>query len=133
MECLSDRQNSKGGLEVFFNNEVTVSDIISIVSTILVLGGGLFGYFQWRRNSMLKRADYINDLNEKIRSDSYIKKVIYMFDYDKKWYTADFHESGKRELKVDKTLSYFSYICYLKSQNIIHKKEFNDVGVKSIR
>ena len=29
------------------------------------------------------------------------------------------------ELKVDKTLSYFSYICYLKRQKIISNKEFD--------
>ena len=32
-------------------------------------------------------------------------------DYnDEVWYTADFHGSGDFERKVDKTLSYFSYI-----------------------
>ena len=48
-----------------------------------------------------------------------------MFDYDKKWYSRQFHESGELELKVDKTLSYFSYICYLKRQKIISNKEFD--------
>ena len=68
---------------------------------------------------------YINELTEKIRTDKYIKDVIYMFDYNYKWYTEQFHGSGKLELKVDKTLSYFSYICYLREQKIISDKEFN--------
>ena len=46
-----------------------------------------------------------------------------MFDYDEDWYSEEFHLSGDLERKVDKTLSYFSYICYLKSRGIITKKE----------
>lgn len=108
-----------------FINEIKISDIISIISLILVMAGGIFGYYQWRKSILLGRAEYINELTEKIRTDKYIKDVIYMFDYNYKWYTEQFHESGKLELKVDKTLSYFSYICYLREQKIISDKEFN--------
>lgn len=108
-----------------FSNEISVSDIISAISVVFVFSGGIFGCYQWRKNILLKRAGYINDLTEKIRTDSDIKDVIYMFDYDNKWYSAQFHGSGDLELKVDKTLSYFSYICYLKKQKIISNKEFD--------
>lgn len=108
-----------------FVNEIKIEDIISIISLILVMIGGVFGYYQWRKNILLRRAGYINELTEKIRTDKNIKDVIYMFDYDYKWYSEQFHGSGKLELKVDKTLSYFSYICYLKNQKIITEKEFN--------
>lgn len=101
-----------------FTNEISISDI-------LVILGGIFGYFQWRKNVRLKRAGYINELIEKIRTDNYIKDVIYMFDYNKEWYSEQFHGSGELELKVDKTLSYFSYICYLKKQRIISDVEFD--------
>lgn len=106
-------------------NEINISDITSIISIIMVMIGGIFGYYQWRKNILLRRAGYINELTEKIRTDKYIKDVVYMFDYDYKWYSEKFHGSGKLELKVDKTLSYFSYICYLKVQKIISDKEFN--------
>lgn len=96
-----------------------------IISLIMVIVGGIFGYYQWRKNILLRRAEYINELTEKIRTDKYIKDVIYMFDYNYKWYSEQFHGSGKLELKVDKTLSYFSYICYLREQKIISDKEFN--------
>ena len=108
-----------------FANEITISDVTSTVSIILVILGGIFGYYQWRKSVLLKRAGYINDLIEKIRTDEYIKDVVYMFDYNKKWYYESFHQSGELELKVDKTLSYFSYICYLKRQKIITDKEFD--------
>ena len=49
------------------------------------MAGGIFGYYQWRKNILLRRAEYINELTEKIRTDKYIKDVIYMFDYNYKW------------------------------------------------
>lgn len=67
---------------MIFINEIKISDIISIISLIMVIVGGIFGYYQWRKNILLRRAEYINELTEKIRTDKYIKDVIYMFDYN---------------------------------------------------
>ena len=61
-----------------------------------------------------------NILKKEILICLVVKKIIY-----KKWYSESFHQSGELELKVDKTLSYFSYICYLKRQKIITDKEFD--------
>ena len=110
---------------MIFKNEISISDITSIISTLFIFLGGIFGYYQWRKNVLLKRSGYINDLIEKIRSNNDIKDIMYMFDYDDEWYSEKFHGSGKLEFKVDKTLSYFSYICYLKKQKIISNKEFD--------
>ena len=74
-----------------FINEIKISDIIPIISLILVMAGGIFGYYQWRKSILLRRAEYINELTEKIRTDKYIKDVIYMFDYNYEWYTEQFH------------------------------------------
>ena len=49
--------------------EITVSDIFAGISLILVIIGGIFAYYQWRRNVSLKRASYINELTEKIRTN----------------------------------------------------------------
>ncbi|HAU86849.1 MAG TPA: hypothetical protein DCW90_15565 [Lachnospiraceae bacterium] len=107
-----------------FTSEISISDITSVLSVVLVILGGIVGCYQWRKSVLLKRAGYINDLTEKIRTDNDIKKVIYMLDYGNEWYSFKFHGSGEMERKVDKTLSYFSYICYLKEQKIISNKEF---------
>lgn len=109
---------------MIFENTYDLSDILSATSIILVIIGGAFAYYQWRRSVSLKRASYINDLTETIRSDSDIKDCFYLFDYNADWYSAQFHGNSTLELKIDKTLSYFSYICYLKKQSIISKKEF---------
>ncbi|MEE0265210.1 MAG: hypothetical protein UD936_06235, partial [Acutalibacteraceae bacterium] len=73
----------------------------------------------------IKRAEYLNDLTEKIRTDDDISEIVYVLDYDQMWYNDSFHKSGEFERKMDKTLSYFSYICYLFENNLIEKSEFN--------
>ena len=73
-----------------FTNEISISDITSSLSVVFVILGGIFGCYQWRKNVLLKRAGYINDLTEKIRTDNYIKDVIYMFDYGEEWYSMQF-------------------------------------------
>lgn len=110
-----------------FDNTIGYNEIITFISCIGVIVSVILAVVQWRRNSKLKRADYINDLIEKIRSDDDIRSVIYMIDYSGDnyiWYNEDFHKSGELERKVDKTLSYFSYICYLKYKKIISNDEF---------
>lgn len=109
---------------MIFKNVYDFSDILSAISIVLVIIGGAFAYYQWRKSISLKRASYINDLTEKIRSDPDIKDCVYLFDYNINWYLAQFHGDTELELKIDKTLSYFSYICYLKKQNVISGQEF---------
>ena len=48
-----------------FINEIKISDIISIISLILVMVGGIFGYYQWRKNILLRKAEYINELHKR--------------------------------------------------------------------
>ena len=86
--------------------------------------GGCFGYYQWQKSIKIKRGEYLNELTEKIRTDPDISEVVYILDYNQKWYDDSFHESGELERKVDKTLSYFSYICYLFENKLITKNEF---------
>ena len=107
-----------------FNNEYNLGDIISIISIILALIGAIFGFCQWKKSVKIKRAEYIEKLTEKIRTDDDIKEIIYILDYGHPWYTDTFHNSGELERKMDKTLSYFSYICYLYNSRLISNKEF---------
>lgn len=106
-------------------DSATVSDVASLLTLITVIIGGLFAFHKWKKDVALRRAEYINELTEKIRTDSAIREAIYLFDYGEQWYSSSFHNSGDFELKIDKTLSYFSYICYLKHKKIISKSEFS--------
>ena len=109
---------------MIFDNTFNAGDIVALLGFIAVIIGGLFSLHQYRKNLVLKRADYIMVLTEKIRSDVEISSVIYIIDYDKPWYDDKFHGGSEIERKVDKTLSYFSYICYLREQNLLSQKEF---------
>lgn len=102
---------------------ICTSDIISIIALILSVVGGIFSLFQWRNNNRLKRAEFIRELTEKVRTDDDIKEVMHIIDYnDKVWYNDDFHNSDF-EYKIDKTLAFFSYVCYLYEFKIISEKE----------
>ncbi len=109
--------------QVTFNTEVSISDIIAVFSFLSIIAGGIFALKKWNINQKLKRAEYIKTLFDEIRSNSEI--VFYLFEYDSNWYDEKFHNSKELERKIDYTLSYFSYICYLKNNNIITKSDFN--------
>lgn len=55
---------------MIFNNTFSIGDIIDLLSIMLVVVGGLFAWCQWKNATKIKRADYINELTEKIRTDS---------------------------------------------------------------
>lgn len=105
--------------------EFTISEICAMVSSSAAILGGLLALCQWRKSISTKRADYLNELTGKIRSDPDIKEAFYLIEYDEPWYSLEFHEGGELESKMDKMLSYFSYICYLKKRKIIGKREFD--------
>ncbi len=107
-----------------FVKDYCIGDIISGFSIIFVIVGGLFGYFKWKESVKIRRAEYLNSLTEKLRSDKDIANTILVLDYGIKWYNKDFHGGSKMEQKIDKTLSYFSYICYLYKHKIIKEQEF---------
>jgi hypothetical protein len=102
-----------------------LEDILSLITISLTCIGGVGALFQWDRTNKINRAKYINELTDKIRSDDDIRETLYKLEYDEKWYSQNFYNSGEPELKLDKTLSYFSYICYLRHMKIISEKEFS--------
>lgn len=110
-------------IEVTYSTEMSISDIIAILSFISIIVGGIFTLNKWNVNLKLKRAEYIKALFDEIRSNP--KIVFYLFEYDSIWYDEKFHGSMELESNIDYTLSYFSYICYLRNNNIITKSDFN--------
>jgi len=103
--------------------EISYSNIIETLTFITIIIGGGFTYYRWNKNLKLKRAEYIKNLFDEIRTNP--KIVFYLFEYDSIWYDENFHGSKELESNIDYTLSYFSYICYLKRNNVITKSDFN--------
>ena len=106
-----------------FNYSISVSDIMAVLTFLTVIIGGIFALHKWNMNIKLKRADYIYSLLNDLRTNE--RNAFYLFEYDEEWYNLQFHKGGDMEKKVDYTLSFFSYICYLKQHNILSDKEFD--------
>ena len=91
-------------------NNILVSNELKGISQVIAIIGGVFVFYQWRHNNRLKKADYINELTEKIRTDEMIKEIIYMFDYDEDWYSKKFHLSGDLEKWIKHYLIFLIYV-----------------------
>jgi hypothetical protein len=90
----------------------------------------LFALWEWLRSNSLKRAEFVDGFIEKIRDDKDIVEILRYLDTNDSWYSLGFHDSmdenkQKFEQRMDKTLSYFSYVCYLREKKIITDAEFN--------
>ena len=103
----------------------SVDNILSAISIILVIAGGRFTYKQWVAANKTKRMELIEQIMEKLRFDPEMVDTMYTIDYDHEWYGIDFHDrEDDLEYRIDKLLSYLSYICYLKKEGNLSKKEF---------
>ena len=103
----------------------SVDNILSAISIILVILGGLFAFTRWNASNQIKRTEHIKQIIEQLRFDKEMTTTMYIIEYDDAWYDEDFHNGNSDfEHQVDKLLSYLSYICYLKKENNISKREF---------
>lgn len=103
--------------------KLTVENLLSIISLIFIAIGGFFVYWQWCKSLKTKRAEFINQILEKLRFDQNLPKTMYIVDYNQNWYGNSFHGS-EQEVSIDKLFSYVDYICYLKSTGNISTTEF---------
>lgn len=114
-------------IEKFVNWFIALNgaDYIDFAMLIVTIIGGAFALLQWVKSNRNKRAEFISGLIEKLRGDEEIDRTIYLFDYDQFWYNENFHDGNNGlEHDVDKTLSFFSYICYLQKNRLIEKRDF---------
>jgi len=88
-----------------------------------IIGGG-FALYQWRDSIRVKRADLINQMNDRIRFDKDFATTLYSIEYGDSWYDAEFHSDRDQEFTFDRVISYFDFICYLKTNKNISAKEF---------
>lgn len=100
-----------------------IKEIFTLISAIIGLVGLLKFVLEYRKSNIIQKAAYIDQIMKRISSDQDIQETLYKFQYNLFQYTRDFHGSDL-EKKVDKTLQFFSYICYLKEKGIISNDEF---------
>ncbi len=118
-------------------SEISIQDIVAIASFAAVVVGGCFAIYQWSKGSIYKRAETVKDLIVVVRDDEDISTIMDIIDWDSGlYYDGKFHlknAMNRKALcdisdddlfkKVDKTLAHFSYICYLKNQRALTKKD----------
>ena len=100
----------------------------NLLSIIALAVGGVFALIQWNKSVKLRRAEFINQIIEKLRFDKNMASTMYLIDYDEEWYTEEFHDSEEMQFAIDKMFSYLSYICYLIDIRHITKKESSILG-----
>ena len=100
-------------------------NITSLLSILVALGGLLALLREYHRSNGIKRAEFVDKLIEKLRGDEDIRYILYLFQYGDFVYDGTFHGDVEMERRVDKALSYLSYICYLKDNGVISDKDFS--------
>lgn len=102
----------------------SIDQTLTVIALVFALVGGVFAWIQWQRANRLKRADFIHQITEKLRTDTEISQVIYLIEYSKPWHNMEFHGGGELERQVDTTLAFFSYICYLRKARLLSRSDF---------
>lgn len=106
------------------NNVWCISNTLDLIGLTITILGGIFAFYRWEKNSEISRANRIYELISNFRCDEDVKDFLNYVDYDKKWYTKEFHGNKELESKFDKALTYQSYFCYLYDKKIIKEEEF---------
>lgn len=105
---------------------MSVSAICAIVGTAAALISAIIALSQYSKKNRLERSQYLSEILETLGSDPDISEIVYILEYDDSWYTYSFHNGNiEYERKMDKTIVYLSYICYLYSSHLISKNEFS--------
>ena len=116
---------------------IAFDGVLNAVYLLLVIIGGLFAGFQWQVSNKIKRAEFINEIIEKLSFDRDLARTMYMIEYinyqKKSWYDENFHSGSETEFDIDKLLSYLSYICYLKKTKNIKNEEFKFMQYEIVR
>ena len=102
-----------------------IGNLSEIVTAAVAFIGVAVSLFEYHRSNKINRSSYLKDLISEMKTDADISEMIYIFQYHKFIYDRHFHEDGELERKVDKSLQFFSYLCYLKETRIITDQEFS--------
>jgi hypothetical protein len=105
---------------------LTVDNWLLMAQFVVLLGGGVFAWVQWRKSNKIRRAEFIREIIDTLRFNKDMADTMYMVKYRQGWYNSDFHDNPDGiEFDVDKLLSHFEYICYLRKTKNIEDVEFN--------
>ncbi len=107
------------------------------MSLVFAFVGGCFALWQWRRSLVYKRTEIIQKFIDTVRCDKDVSSIMDMTDWNEGFiYDGKFHISSRLSrmamtdlsdddlfVMIDKTLSIFNYICYLKKVHAIKRSD----------
>jgi hypothetical protein len=102
---------------------MTTNEIVGCVTMIVAIIGLIFSCYQWWKKVQLERAERLSKLITLLRNDVRQLSILYKIDYGESWYDESFHKS-ELEGELDRFLSFYEYILYLRMNCIISEKEF---------
>lgn len=70
-----------------------IKEICECISVFIGLIGLYMAVNEYRKSNKVKRATYIDQLTERLKSDQDIRDIIYVFQYNEFEYSEDFHGS----------------------------------------
>lgn len=102
------------------------TDLIPLILSVI---GGVFALYQWNLSVKNNKAQYVDNLLQKMMDDEEIREFLRMVDYEEEWYKKEFHDVAdnpeNRHIPViaDRTLFFMNYLCYINAQKIIRNAE----------
>ena len=100
-----------------------ISSVLGVITVFIGIPVACKGLREYKRSNYIIRANYIEKLIDRLKTDKEIRDLIYMFQYDQFTYDDNFH-GYEIEKNIDRMLHYFTYLCYLKDKKIIKDEEF---------
>lgn len=104
---------------------------IAAATLIIAIIAGFRALAQWKESKRIKRAEYINEVTEQMRSDETFAKALKWLEYEDYEFRPTSFSGIDRE--HDQTLAFLSYICYLNKMKLITKEEFHFFDYKIAR
>jgi hypothetical protein len=115
-----------------FKPEISLGDIIASAGFFVAAVGLFLTFYQLRRDSIRKRAEFIVSVFNQYMTDPDTSRIFYLIEYDKFRYGLDFHGSVQ-ERHLDRLLSYFEKIAALYYMDVITRGDLELVRYEFVR
>jgi hypothetical protein len=94
----------------------SITDWLQLAFTFF---GGLYGLFLLNQSNKDKKAQFINDVLNRLYNDAEVRAILYSVDSGKN--VKEIKYLGELEMQADKTLRYLDYIGYLVKKRHLKK------------
>jgi hypothetical protein len=115
-----------------FKPEISLGDVIAAAAFFVAAVGLFLTFFQLRRDSIRKRAEFIVSVFNQYVTDAETSRVFYLIEYGEFRYGPDFHGS-EQEQPLDRLLRYFEKIAALYQMGVITRADLELVRYEFVR